>query len=184
MTAPVVIGVFGISGVGKSWLASEVAARIPGALHLQGSALIKQGLADPSVSSEELRRASGDHIIANQAILIAMFNRTIAEHSSSLVLLDGHLLIDTPAEMIEIPQEVIAALQLKLLVHVEDEPKQIAARRHGDAFRTRPVRGIDTIAAHQNRSRDLCKAYGCLLGIPMHIVESGDVDRLAAICRY
>lgn len=183
MTARAVIGVFGISGVGKSWLVGEVAARIPRTLHLQGSALIKQGLADPSMSSEELRRASGDRIVANQRILIAMVNRAVAEHPSSLVLFDGHLLIDTPAEMIEIPLEVIAALQLKLLVHVEAEPTQIAARRHGDAFRTRPARDIDTLAAHQNRSRDLCKAYGCHLGIPIHIVVSGDVDRLAAVCR-
>lgn len=183
MTAVAVIGIFGISGVGKSRLVGQVAARIPHTLHLQGSALIKQGLADPSVSSEELRRASGDRIIANQRILIAMVNRAIAEHPSRLVLFDGHLLIDTPAEIIEVQREVIAALQLKLLVHVEAEPTQIAARRHGDAYRTRPDRDIATLAAHQNRSRDLCKAYGCLLGIPMHIVESGDVDRLAEVCR-
>lgn len=83
MTAPVVIGVFGISGVAKSRLVGEVTARIPGSLHLQGSALIKQGLADPTVSSEELRQASGDRIIARQRILIAMFSRAIAKHPSS-----------------------------------------------------------------------------------------------------
>jgi adenylate kinase len=183
MRAPLVIGVFGISGVGKSWLVGEVAARIPGTLHLQGSALIKQGLADPSVSSEVLRLASGDSIIGNQRILIAMFNRVIAAHPSSLVLFDGHLLIDTAAQMIEIPQAVITALRPKLLVHVEAEPTLIAAHRNGDTSRTRPARDIDTLAAHQNRSRDLCQTYERLLNIPMHIVGSGDVDGLAAICR-
>ena len=108
MTEPVVIGVFGISGVGKSWLVAKVASCLPGTLHLQGSTLIKQGLADPSVSSEMLRLASGDHIIANQQILVAMFNRVIAAHPSNLVLFDGHLLIDTAAQMMEIPQAVIS----------------------------------------------------------------------------
>lgn len=181
MTAPVVIGVFGISGVGKSWLVGEVAARIPGTLHLQGSALIKQGLADPSVSSEELRRASGDHIIANQRILIAMFNREIAEHTSRLVLFDGHLLIDTAAQTIVIPQEVISALRPKLLIHVEAEPTLIANRRRDDTSRTRPMHDNHTLVAHQNRSRDLCQAYGRRLGIPMEIVASSDVVRLAGI---
>ena len=183
MTAPVIIGVFGISGVGKSWLVSEVAARIPGTLHLQGSALIKQGLADSFVSSEELRRASGDRIIANQRILIAMFNRAIAEHPSSLVLFDGHLLIDTEAELIEVPQAMIAALRPVVLVHVEVDALLLAARRNADIERQRPVRDIDTLAAHQARSRRLCQDFALGLGIPMHIIGSGEVGRFAELCR-
>ena len=183
MTAPVVIGVFGISGVGKSRLVGEVAARNPGTLHLQGSALIKQGLADPFVSSEELQRASGDSIIANQRILIAMFNRAIAKPPSSLVLFDGHLLIDTEAELVEVPQAVIAALRLAVLVHVEADPLLIAERRKADMERQRPLRDIDTLAAHQARSRRLCQNFALWLGIPMHIIGSGEEGQLAALCR-
>lgn len=183
MTAPVVIGVFGISGVGKSWLVGQVAERIPGTVLLQGSALIKQGLADPLVSSEELRRSTGDRIIANQRILIAMFSRAIAEHPSSVVLFDGHLLIDIEAELIEVPQAVIAALRPAVLVHVEADPLLIAARRNADMERQRPVRDIDTLTAHQARSRRLCQAFALSLGIPMHIIGSGEVGRLAALCR-
>lgn len=186
MTAPVVIGVFGISGVGKSWLVGEVAARIPGTLHLQGGALIKQGLAGPSVSSEMLRRASGDRIIAGQRILIAMFNRELAEHPSSIVLFDlfdGHLLIDTETELIEVPQAVIAALSTAILVHVEADASLIAARRNADTQRKRPVRDIVTLAAHQALSRRLCQDCALTLGIPMHIIGSSDVGGLAALCR-
>jgi adenylate kinase len=183
MTAPVVIGVFGISGVGKSRLIGEVAARIPGSLHLQGSALIKQGLADPTVSSEELRLASGDRIIARQRILIAMFNRAIAKHPSSLVLFDGHLLIDTETELIEVPQAVIAALRLAVLVHVEGDASLIAARRNADTERIRPVRDIDTLSAHQARSQRLCQDCVLRLGVPIRIVGSGDVGGFAELCR-
>lgn len=183
MTAPVVIGVFGISGVGKSWVVGEVAARIPGTLHLQGSVLIKQGLAGPSVSSEELRRASGERIIAHQRILIARFNREVAEHLSSVVLFDGHLLIDTATELYEVPQVVIAALSPAVLVHVEADPSLIAARRNADTQRKRPVRDIDALAAHQARSRQLCQDCALTLGIPMHIIGSSDVGGLAALCR-
>lgn len=178
-----VIGVFGISGVGKSRLVGEVSARIPGTLHLQGSALIKQGLADPFVSSEELRRASGNRIIANQRILIAMFNSAIAEQHSSLVLFDGHLLINTEAELVEVQRAVIAALRLAVLVHVEADPLLIAARRNADMERQRPLRDIDTLAAHQARSRRVCQNLAAWLGIPMHIIGSGEEDRLATLCR-
>ena len=183
MTAPVIIGVFGVSGVGKSWLVSEVASRIPGCLHLQGSALIKQGLADPSVSSEELRRSGGDHIFANQRILVAMFERALSERPGSLVLFDGHLLVDTAAELIEVPQTVIGALHPALLIHVEADPWLIAARRQADPTRIRPARDFATLAMHQTRSRYLCQSYARFQSIPMHVVRSGDVDALTALCQ-
>ena len=135
------------------------------------------------MSSEELRLASGDRIIANQRILIAMFNRVATAHPSSLVLFDGHLLIDTAAQLIEVPQGVIAALRPRLLVHVEAEPTLIATRRRGDTSRTRPALHMDTLAAHQDRSRDLCHAHKRRLNIPMQIVGSSDVEGLVAICQ-
>jgi adenylate kinase len=183
MKALKIVAVFGISGVGKSWLVHQVASRLPGALHLQGSTLIKQGLADPAVSSEELRRASGDEIIANQKVLIAMFNRALSEHIGNLVLFDGHLLIDTEHSLVEVPQSAVAALHPTLLVHVEADPMLIAARRHDDKTRARPKRDIATLAEHQTRSRDLCQAYAQALSILVNVVTSGDVDSLAASCQ-
>ena len=166
---------FGISGVGKSRLVSDVAARIPGILHLQGSALIKQGLSDPSVSSEELRRSSGDRIIANQRILTAMFDRAVSKHTGSLVLFDGHLLIDTGPELIEVPPIIIAALHPVILVHVEAEPSLIVTHRQNDVSKKRPARDIETLAAQQTRSRNLCQACAHSQSIPMLVVRSGDV---------
>jgi adenylate kinase len=119
MTTPAVICVLGISGVGKSRMVADVTARIPGALHLQGSALIKLGLADPGVSSEELRRSGGDAILANQRVLVEMFGRAVSEHKGNLVLFDGHLVIDTDAGLVEVPQTVISALHPCALVHVD-----------------------------------------------------------------
>jgi len=110
-----------------------------------------------------------------------MFNRAIAAQASSLVLFDGHLLIDSEAELIEVPQAAIAALRPALLVHVEAEPTLIAARRHSDTSRKRPACDIDTLAAQQAHSRDLCESNGRPLSIPVQVVGSGDVDGLVAI---
>jgi adenylate kinase len=181
MTPPTVICVLGISGVGKSRLVAEVAARIPAALHLQGSALIKQGLADRNVSSEELRRSGGDTIIANQCILVEMFSRAVSEHNGNLVLFDGHLVIDTDAGLVELPQAVIGALRPKALVHLEAEPSLIASRRGADKERKRPVRDVATLAAHQRLSRELCLAYAEGLRVPIHIFRPDEVAALAAL---
>ena len=183
MRAVKIIGVFGISGVGKSRLVSEVAERVPGCLHLQGSALIRQGLSDPSVSLEELRCSSSDRIIANQRILTVMFARAVSKHIGSLVLFDGHLVIDTGPELIEVPRTIIAALQPAILVHVEAKPSLIVTYRQTDESKKRPARDIDTLAAQQTRSRNLCQACAHGQSIPMLIVRSGDVDGLAALCQ-
>lgn len=182
MSEPVVVGVFGISGVGKSCLVAQVGAKIPNSLHLQSSALITEGLADPEISSEHLRRSSGDRILANQRILIEMFDRAMAAKPAGLVLFDGHLVIDTDASLIEVPQEVISGLRPALLVHVEDDPSSIASRRQSDPVRIRPTRSDDFLDACQSQSRRLCEAYSSDLKIPMHVLRSGDVSGLIATC--
>jgi len=183
VTIPPIVGVFGISGVGKTRLVGAAISSMPGALHLQGSSLIKQGLAAPLICSEALRKAGGDRIICNQRLLIAMFYRVVAEHSTSLVIFDGHLLIDTENGLIEVPQTVIAELQPKLLVHVEADPTLISSRRHADHNRTRPLRRTRTLAAHQARSRAMCRVYAEKAKIAMRTLQSDDVSGLLSICQ-
>lgn len=182
MTVRPVIAIFGISGVGKTTLISEAADSIPGALHLQASALIKQGLADPAVTSDMLRRSCGDRIIDNQAVLIEMFELVIANAKASVVFFDGHLVIDTDDRLLEIPIEVIAALKPNLLVHIEDDAETIALRRASDRGRQRPVRSIAAIADHQSYSRSLCKRYSSVLGIKMVALPPGALDEFRHAC--
>lgn len=173
---------FGISGVGKTWLLSEVAART-GATHLQASALIKGGLGDIGLSSEELRLAGGDRILANQRLLIAMFDRVTGGGAARLVLFDGHLLIDTDGGLVEIPLSVVAAVRPQFLIHIEAEVGLIGARRAADVLRNRPMREPDVLAAQQSRSIEVCRKYAEALNVPMRQVDSGDVDGVVAICR-
>jgi adenylate kinase len=175
MNKAVVIAAFGISGVGKSRLVAQACANIASSLHLQASALIKEGLADPEISSEQLRRSSGDRILANQYILIEMFDRAVAARPANVVLFDGHLVIDTDAALIDVPPTVISALHPALLVHIEDDPSSIASRRQLDQSRIRPKRGSDFLQTCQIRSRRLCEAYSRNLTIPMQVLRYDDV---------
>ena len=66
MTARKVIAVFGISGVGKTTIIRQWLDGRDDALHLQASALIRQGLPDLALDSEMLRSSSAHRILANQ----------------------------------------------------------------------------------------------------------------------
>lgn len=160
-----IVAVLGLSGVGKTTLIKEACKQIDGVLHVQASALIKADCADPSVTSEALRTCSGDQVLANQKILVAMFARAVAETDAKVVIFDGHLIIDTDAEVIEIPPDVIAALRPSVLVHVEAAPEVIAERRRADESRKRPRRSVDVLARQQARSGELCQLYASELGV-------------------
>jgi adenylate kinase len=180
MTARKVIAVFGISGVGKTTIIRQWLDGRDDALHLQASALIRQGLTDLALDSEILRRSSTHRILANQKVLVEMFGHAVAASRAELVVFDGHLIIDTDDRLVEIPLAVVAALQPHILVHVEQLPEVIAARRRADTGRVRPRRDTSTLQCHQARSRALCQAYGSKLGILVAHVNGEEQSALNA----
>ena|SRR5271166_5320210 len=48
------IGVFGVSGVGKTTLISQLVGADSSFVHVQASTLIKESFADPTITSEQL----------------------------------------------------------------------------------------------------------------------------------
>ncbi len=183
MSAPKIVGVFGISGVGKTSLIRAAIARRDDVLHLQASMLIKQSLSDRSITSEALRRTSSDRVLLNQKALTTMFQRIVAaSHGARLVIFDGHLIVDTDSETVEIPLDVVAAITPSSLVHIEATPATIAERRRHDLCRSRPERAIAVLSEHQLRSRILCNQHAASLGIEAHIVTDGSSRVLSELC--
>lgn len=176
MNAPIIVCVFGISGVGKTMLIRQALSGRNYVVHFTASNLIKQAHADPQITSEILRCASGDSIRANQQLLTTMFVRQVAATSAKLIVFDGHLLIDTDEQIVEIPLDVIAKLHPSILIHVEAEPSVIAERRRVDAVRVRPFRSTEALAEHQERSRELCCTYAAALGVKAEFSQSGIGD--------
>lgn len=183
MKPSLIVCVFGISGVGKTSTIRRAYADQDDVLHLQGSSLIKQGLADASISPENLRRSDGCRVNDNQALLIEMFRGAITTTPSRMIVFDGHALIDTDTALIEIPAVVIKALHPTMVVHVEDDPLMIVLRRQEDPGRARPVRSAEVLADHQSRSRRICGSYSRELSVPMHVVQSGDLEEMRAACQ-
>ena len=158
-----------MSGVGKSTLLEKLAAECPSEiLHLQASQLIKdrQGITD----TEVIRKIDAEKIIDNQKHLIEGFNQKCNTSSASLVLFDGHCVIDNNVDLIPIPVSVIQALSPRHLVFVQDKPENITIRRLTDISRQRPERNTIDVAKTQKKALQVCREYKRKLRIPLDLI--------------
>lgn len=178
-----IFGLFGISGVGKSWMANHIIIKYPRMLHLVGSELIKKVNEKTVVSSESLRKKKPADISNNQDLLINMFHLAIAAKPDVNVIFDGHTVIDTHEGYIVIAFDIIKQLDLAEIIYITDEDQTILHRRELDESRQRPKRSLLQIKDYQDLSRQTCQKYAALLGIPIQIVKSGDIDALFSIIK-
>ena len=113
------IGLFGLSGVGKTRFASELVAREPRILHLQASALLRKasGLLD-----EELRTADRDAMHANQKALADALQEARAGRRERPVLIDAHSVIDNDVDLLDVPFEAIRPLGIGHYLFVRADP--------------------------------------------------------------
>lgn len=174
MTKSSIVAVFGLSGVGKSWLIGRYALHSP-VLHVQASQLLREAKAaiyGENVTTDELRKGA---VLDNQALLIRAFAHVRSTETKPIIF-DGHCVVDNGAELLEIPTEVIAGLAISHLIFVEGSAKVIIERRQNDQTRVRPIRSEGELARHQRRAREICEAYSKSLVIPLTIVPAGDEE--------
>jgi adenylate kinase len=110
-------------------------------------------------------------------------NAAVRAQPHRLVVFDGHLVIDTDRDLVEIPLEVIARLRPSLMVHVEDDAEKIAVRRSQDRDRVRPVRSVEILEKHQRLSRRLWEAYASALDTEMLVCGPDDVERFRILIK-
>lgn len=173
--------VFGVSGVGKSWLCRQAAASL-GLRHVSGSELIraeKERLTSQIVSADELRT---DRVVDNQELLLAGFRIYEAQDSTS-ILFDGHNVVDTNDGLVRIPFEVISGLRPAGIAVVVDTPAAIISRRNADSTRGRPQRNEETLSNYQDLCLELAKDHATLLSVPMESIASGNTDAFVAFLR-
>lgn len=176
-----IIAVFGLSGVGKSWLIGRCVAHFP-VLHVQASQLLREAkavLSGERVTSEELRKGA---VLDNQTLLIQAFAR-LRETAAEPIVFDGHCVVDNGDQLLEIPTEVIAGLAVSHLVFVEGSAKGIIERRQNDAARVRSARSEAELSHHQQRAKAVCKVYSGSLGLPLTVVTADDEGAFADALR-
>jgi len=166
--------VFGISGVGKSWLCRQ-ATQALAVRHISGSQLIqaeKERVMSQIVTADALRT---DSVVANQQLLLEGFRNYRLQDNKSIIF-DGHNVIDTDNGLIEVPYEVISGLEPAAIVMVIDSPDTIVMRRASDPSRARPLRSTEALSTYQDLCVELAKRYASALSIPTTAIKSGDVS--------
>lgn len=174
-----IIALVGLSGVGKSTLLKKVRKRIL-FMHLQASQLIKDELERKSSvtrTSEDLRT---DVIIKNQKLLITAFRREATMYDG-LIVLDGHVLVDTPDDLVEIPAAVFNELGVERFIVLQEHPSHIHNQRLRDGTRTRPQRTEVELADHQRLSITATANIALELGCPVSLLTSQHEDELLRI---
>ncbi|MGA9869397.1 MAG: AAA family ATPase [Acetobacteraceae bacterium] len=167
-----VVAVFGLSGVGKSWLISRYAV-IAKVAHIQASQLMRDAraaLVGQAVASEDLRRGP---VLDNQSLLTDAFTKVLATETRPIIF-DGHCLVDVGEQPIEIPVDVIRQLQPSGIVLVHAPADEIVRRRESDSSRERPSRDADALAAQQAKCVAICTSYGEQLGVAFVQVRAGN----------
>ncbi|SDQ79383.1 adenylate kinase [Brevundimonas sp. 374] len=166
----------GLSGVGKSTLLASSQDKSQ-FLHVQASELIKleQAARGAEIASSEALRLGP--VIDNQRLLVAGFRRATRGETRPIVF-DGHTIIDGSSGIIEIGSDVFGDLGVKHVVMLVADPEEILRRRASDTGRTRPMRSIEQIAAHQDRATEVAKQIADDLKVEFGLVTQSEPERI------
>ena len=165
-----VVGLFGISGVGKTRFASALVGLNPEVLHLQASALLRSA---SGLGNEALRTANRDQLVANQSALALATEQARSGQRERPLLIDAHSVIDNDVELVDVPFEAIKPLNIETYIFLRASPASIIQRRSAST-RSRPLRSAEKLAEHQSRALVVCREYADRSGRPLVIIDVPD----------
>lgn len=180
-----IIGVFGVSGVGKTVFIEALVAEQPRWLRISAGTLLQGRLTD--VPRDALRVQRKESVFDNQEIIVDELSVWRRKIDCDAAFFDGHLLIDTDRTIVEIPYHVVQRLELDAMIFVHDDPKEIERRRARDPSRSRAMRTAQQLDVEQTQAMSLAEHYAGELQIPLFAVAHSDLsavkDTIASIIR-
>jgi adenylate kinase len=181
MTPPVV-ALAGLSGVGKSTLLARLKNTVPMQI-LQASALIKEARMSTDGEAITLDALRAVDLDENQLLLAEGFARRV-DLAARLIVLDCHVVIETPDRLVRIDPRVYSAMEVRVFLYLEDEPEEIARRRKNDTTRQRPVTATENIGLVQVEAIRHARAIAAALNIPLYIHRpAGEEDAITKLLR-
>lgn len=169
-----VIAILGLSGSGKSYLGRSIVRARPQYLRLSAGGLLRRSF---HTTGEKLRTAAGDDVRENQMELSRALVEARAGQWERPVLLEAHSFIDNDRELVDVPVEIMASLELAGIILIDVPAEQIAARRSADT-RKRPQRSLAELKRQCARSKSLANGYASDLSIPLIAVNSSEKERV------
>lgn len=142
------IGIFGISGVGKSFLVNQfISSNANNFIATRASKLIAQ--VSNNILFNELTFSSVEN---NQSVLTEQFKFFCAENSDKHIIIELHNYIETPDGIVEIDDSILYALNLDAVCFLYLQPEIIFKQRSADKLRARAKISIDHINELQEQS--------------------------------
>lgn len=112
-------------------------------------------------------------------MLLAAFER-LTEDNPSLVIFDGHTIIEGAAGPIPIPAEVFSGIGCQRMIYLRAEPHVIFERRQQDQNRNRPQIELAEIGRHQDLAIAVSESICDTLAISLLIVDGSNHEAFAA----
>jgi len=172
------LGVFGISGVGKTTLIRQYLSIRPNILSISAGRILQDR---SGRSGEDLRRGAANSVQDTQAGLIEGFAEFRAANQGYGVIFDGHTVIDSDSGIVDVPLDIIIGLNLSAFVYIRDASESIARRRAADTARQRPERTSEILALHQDRAQALARDYAAKANSSFEVIQAGDIARFQAV---
>ena len=171
-----IIAFTGISGVGKTTFLRSLAKYVS-FQHLTGGSLISAGRQATEKERDTLRHANLDE---NQRLLLLGF-AIERDHSAQLIVMDGHVVIDTDAKLEKLSIDVFRELEISMMVHLEADPALIEQNRKRDKGRNRPTHSIEVLSKHQQVSRRRAEEVAVALGVECIFVSHERVQEFGGL---
>jgi adenylate kinase len=169
-----IVAFTGISGVGKTTFLRRLYGYIV-FQHLIGGSLISEARETALEDRDRIRNADLDE---NQRLLIQGF--ALARNPEArVVIMDGHVVIDSADGIQEIPTTVFEHVGITLMVHLEADPILISQNRARDNARNRPVYTAQVLSALQERSRKRAIEVASTLAVEYVGIRHEDVTAFA-----
>jgi adenylate kinase len=179
--SPYVAALTGVSGVGKSTFLRKLAAQLT-FQHLQASALIKEGRQAAEGGSISLDQLRGANLDQNQRLLIEGF-RIKADPRASVIVLDGHSLIERDGDLVPIDPYVFGAVRIARMIFLADDPAAIAARRLADTNRERLIKDAQALQAVQEAAREHAEKICLHLNVAFDVLYPSQLDDAERLLR-
>lgn len=176
--SPVTVIFVGLSGVGKSTLIENLKRSLD-FQHLSAGSIIRseRTLVETEASRDTLRLRDIDE---NQRLLIDGFHRA-RDTSRSLIVLDGHTVIDTPTGLRPIPDTVFEQLGIHLFIYVKASPEDIQERRLMDKTRERPGLSLEEISSQQEMAKVLTEQIARRLSVSYREAVTSNLKEISDI---
>lgn len=168
-----VIGLFGLSGVGKSFFSEKVILNALGFTCVKASDLIKSASGEIHYSKLNKR-----NVERNQQILGQQFTLFRADHPNKHILVELHNSIETPEGVEFLSGKVFEKIELTHVVFLQLAPEKLYQQRQNDVTKIRRQSNVEELKSLQERSKSLCWQTFSSRDIPILVLESHDRDNL------